>query len=226
MRLLVIFGMALSLASTARPDSIPPCQTDSLASYEALASGCLVGDLVFSDFVYRDTIIATEAGVPASSVTVTPILGPNVGLKFSGDFNVSALNIEDELLKFSVQTENGQPNIGDFGLSMDASFTGNGLVAIGENANNFAYHLEAYTFLGGTGLNQDKTIDPPLSSIVLRKDILVTGGSDGTASLVSFTETFSEVPEPSFFWLVTAGLPVMLYVRRRGRSTDKTGGNS
>lgn len=83
MKLLIAFGVGILLSLPALPDSIPVCQIDTLTSYEALASGCLIGDLVFSGFSYNDnTLLLNPTLVPASAVTVTPISGLTLGLRF------------------------------------------------------------------------------------------------------------------------------------------------
>ena len=130
------------------------------------------------------------------------------------------LTYKMSLLDFDVHTEGGQQYITDFGLAMDASFTDTGLVAIGENATTWPTIWRRLHSRLGRSLSQDKTIAPGLSSIDLRKDILVAGGRDGSASLVSFTETFSEIPEPNFSWMIAAGLPVILSFRKRASAVN------
>ena len=63
MKLVLLLGIVVLFATSARPNTIPACQTGTLASYEALSSGCLIGDLVFDSFSYHDTILANEPGV-------------------------------------------------------------------------------------------------------------------------------------------------------------------
>jgi hypothetical protein len=212
MRLKSVLLATIVIAMPARP-SVLPCQTGSLASYEALASGCLIGDVLFDNFKYNpDTIISTVGGVAATGVTVTPIAGPEFGLMFSGSYSAGMAEVEDAFLTFDVDSQADEPVIDGFGLAIDAAATQSGSVVVGENADNFAYHLETYVIASGSQLSAGKTISPAVSSLNLKKDILLDGGANGTASLNSFTETFSLAPEPgtgllsnSVLFLLSAG---------------------
>src|ERR1700687_1832968 len=111
MRLLLVALSAVMLASTAFPDPIQ-CQSDTLANYEALASGCVIGDKLFSGFAYHPNPLNLTTQVPDTAITVAPITGPDIGLKFSGPFSFSGLQVfHDTLIDFTVATVDHSPRM-------------------------------------------------------------------------------------------------------------------
>jgi hypothetical protein len=215
----------LAFAPSANASSL--C-TGSLDTLIALGS-CQVGDLLFSDITYTGTANPSGLVLPASAFNVTPILTVgDEGLSFSTGMSVvtrsnGASSFQDAVISFLVTDLSGA-FLDDIGLGFNGNWTGTGVTNISEN-----YCLGAATVIGCSAANagQANVHNPPQafndvlefphlsSQVAILKDVNVTSGISGTASVSAFSQTFSTVPEPVSFWLVGVGFCCLGALRRK-----------
>ena len=197
-----------------------------MADYLALGSGgCQMGDKIFSDFFYQPSSGGDGPAVAASAIFVAPV-NPgsyNPGIVFSSsNWFVSGVNsYYDASIAFNVTVLRGGAPINDATLTMgaDASVSGAGSASIGESivAGGGFPELGALD-VDATGPLVDHVSFAPTSTVEVSKNFFIgtslTG--DGSARIFSFTENFSEVPEPVGAILIGSGLLVLGAWRRRG----------
>jgi hypothetical protein len=192
----------------------------SLTTYTTSGYSCTIGGVTFSNFEY--TASGTNP-IAASSVTVDS-LGPagsgasfpslifpsDVGLQFSAPWNATSNNVtSDAAIEFEV-TIPGATSIEDAGLDQVSGITGTGAAGVVETGCNGPFNppLQPCNTTWGLLTNNTNqatgTIFAPTGSVIVGKDISVTAGSNGTASLSVVQDVFSTVvPEPR-------GLPALL----------------
>jgi len=199
----------------------PVCSTGTLQDYLAQAGPCEIGDKTFFDFAY---VGIGPIAVAPDDITVTPIFGTNVGLRFSGPFDVSGIDLVSEtFFAFRVATISGLPTIVKAFQHIDASFTGLGAVSVDERIDDgtlLGKSMNGRTSILSTQLDDSAVLNAS-SQIRVTKDIFVLSGALGSASLRSIDQTFqqtpgsSEVPEPSTIFLGLAGCLFLAGVRYR-----------
>ena len=228
-------AVVLVLCSTAFA-ALTPCPTDTLANYVAdfttAANGCYVLDKEFYGFtdVLQAGGTASTGGV---GILVSPLPVPlNPGLEYSlAGFSVGSNQSLDLKLGFDVAVIGGSHVIEDASLGIaGAQNSGTGSVTIGENVCAGGTFSNPGAGTGCPGGDQNLSLNvqnpgPPqvfydmkftsptpacpggLCNLVgVFKDVSVTGGSAGSASLSSFTQQFSEVPEPASVMLLGGAL--------------------
>ena len=196
------------------------------ANYASSDTACSVGDKLFYGFTYTPTDSGGAVAPDGTQVFVTPDPA-NVnepGLVFSSSmWSVSGNAIDgaiavDASIGFSVATVGNIPLIVDASLDFTGhnGATGGGQAFIGETV------LE-----GGNsvGLEVDSTNGPYLSianfsavstlSVTKNLQVRIARGTTGTASITSFREGFSEMPEPVSCVLFGSGLLGLGILRRR-----------
>jgi hypothetical protein len=213
-----------------------PCAPGTTNSYTALGStGCTLGDkLVFGFIVQGDFPIVLD---------ITPdVVSPlNPGLIFTGSpgpITESAGQLQAFKFQYAVQSLSGKLSIKDASATMQASQTGTGQVQIlqgvcpggvGDNCltapGNIPLTLIAN---GGQKITTAEVGFAQTSVVVEGTNLLVAGGSSGTATLSAFAQHFSQVPvqavpEPGSLALFGSGLLGLAWFRRccrRGETTD------
>jgi len=212
-----LFFASLLLASSALA-STTTCQSGSLSSYLVPGFSCQSGSLIFTDFDYRGT------GQDAGGILVAPLADfDNEGFKFTGQWNAISHNgvssSEDSVIQYTVQHVGGL--IDTLSLSFGSSVTGTGVASVSEQfCLGASLNTCPQVSQGSVGVTNpgagfsNKAFFAGVSSISVSKDIKVTSGSNGTASISNVTDTFSS-PEPLSFVLLGTGLLGITLMSRR-----------
>ena len=134
-------------------------------------------------------------------------------------------SFQDSLSGFTATTVNHLALLSDLDPTFNGAFTGTGATGVTEQ-----------NCLGGTiancptGGKQIKVTNPPpsfndavtfaaaVSTLSVSKDINVTSGINGTASISRVINRFSQVREPASYVLLGAGLLALGLLRKRARS--------
>jgi hypothetical protein len=228
--------------------ALVPCPTNSLAFYvgtfTTATTGCQIDDKVFYGFTDLLTAGggASTGGVGIQVSPITTAFNPGLSYTLSG-FSVGSLSSLDLKLGFDVATISGARVIEDASLGMaGASITGTGMVSIGENVCAGGVFSAPLAGTGCPAADQNLSLSvanpgPPATFFDMKftssttacpgglcnlvgvfKDVGVNGGSAGSASLSSFTQQFSEVPETSSIVLLGTAFMLTSMVFRRKRA--------
>ena len=234
MRLSVLLAVTLvAFASMASAEPIfPTCIAGgTMASYEALGvGGCVIGDKLFNNFSYSSTGSGTATAVPDSLVFLTPVdagtYSPGPGIVFSSNNwvvpgSTTVTSILDMSFRFTVTVLPGGHLIDDASLTLgNFNMTGNGTGNIGESLCNAdcSAQLGRRLDVSAGGQLFDETSFAGTNTVVVQKNfsLAVPRNSTGSISVSSFTENFSEIPEPVGAILIGSGLLALGAWRRRG----------
>ena len=216
MKLLAIFA-SLLFASTALATTTS-CQTGSLSAYLASGFSCQSGSLIFTDFEYQGT------GSDASSITVKPLTASDEeGFQFQGGWNAHSVNgastSEDSRISYTVEHPGGL--IDTLSLAFGSSVSGTGVSTVQERfclgsslASCPSVNQGAISLTNPGAMFSNRAFFAGVGSVSVSKDINVTSGVSGTASIANVTDTFSS-PEPLSFVLLGTGLLGIGLMRRR-----------
>jgi len=174
----------------------------------------------FSNFSYSSSPVNSPP--LASDVSVKAFnAGLEAGLTFSGAFNAVAGSTVDYSFGFTVTAPKGGL-INDATLSgVFSTFNGTGTGSIGETILNAANGQAIGTLeVSSNGPTSDTINFAGVNSIIVQKDMILVGGSNG-ASLSIFNQGFSSssVPEPASLALLGIGMTGFLAFRRFFKKT-------
>ena len=214
---LLAFLASLTLASTALATTTS-CQTGTLTSYLASGFSCQSGSLIFTDFDYQGT------GRDASSITVNPLTDyDREGFQFQGGWSASSANgastSEDSRITYTVNHPGGL--IDTLSLAFGSSVSGTGVSTVQERfclgsslVNCPSINQGAISLTNPGTMLSNRAFFAGVGSVSLSKDINVTSGLNGSASISNVSDTFSS-PEPLSFVLLGTGLLGIGLLRRR-----------
>ena len=225
----LLVATLVALASMASAAPLCTAVGSTMADYVALGStGCQIGDKVFYNFFYSSSGGGLGVAVPASAVTLSPVGADtyNPGIAFSSDNwfvpggSTTRTSVIDSSISFTVTVLPGGHPIDDASLTL-GSFdqVGAGTASIGETV----LAADGFTQLGfmGVGTNGQLAAEvnfAPTSTIQISKNFALFVPQNGTGSIrvSSFTENFSEIPEPVGAILIGSGLLALGAWRRHG----------
>ena len=219
----ITFSALLAVAPTL---ATPICTSGNLAAFTSLTDGCSIDNLIFDNFRYFSVpVFGTPVAVPASEVSVTPIVEPGrPGLSFAGSWTVTNGSI-DYLIFYEIRTASGEPTISN--AYLDWSFSRNGFSVAS---------LDEFLCLGGTLTTgcmgtpavhfhlrsspvpsdpSDSVSFAPVSRVTVLKDVFVLG-FPGSATISRADNQWGQVPEPNSMLLICCGV-VALAVYRKAR---------
>lgn len=213
----VLFSACATVISlfTAAAASCP--SGDTLAQLEALGS-CQVGDKIFSDFTYTDSVSGGATAVLATAITVDTVgpgedvSGANYGLEFNGSWTADNGQTSDGDIGFEVTVVNGAGmEITDAGLAQTSGIFNGGVASVSEQGCSGAGCTPGTWAVltledGSTDQGASDTILSPTGTVTVSKDINVVAPNGGFASISLVTDTFSQtaVPEPRALSLLLA----------------------
>jgi hypothetical protein len=233
MKSLIIRAALVSLATLAvseRANAAACAATGTFASLEA-AGSCTIGDKTFGNFTYSPSQTGGASEVPASAFNYATISNVNDqwGFVFTFPLSAGANQTNDIALGYTVTVTSGAALIDS---ATDGPITGNitgtGAAAVGET-----YCLGGSTTVGcsagdlgvlGASLpnsSLDRVSVPGencllangcpffrVSEIAFAKDLITSGGPDGTASLSILVNTVDQapIPEPASLAILAASL--------------------
>lgn len=200
----------------ARAGSVPlPTTLDTLLPAGTTATVVGAETLTFSNFGYSPTPVA--GSVPASAVNVLPFtVGNETGITYTAGWFAAAGTTVDIALTYVV-TAPGRELINDVYLGLTGGvFGGTGAISVGEtlrNAATGAYITSLEASIPGQ-LVSTGTFDG-VQSILVTKDILIYGGSNGaTVSIVDQGFSSTSIPEPTSMALLGIGMASFFAYRR------------
>ncbi len=220
MKQLTLSLLVLATAS-GRLEAAPLCVSGSLQDYINLgSSGCMAGNSVFSDFA-NQPVSAFAASVTPGNILVNPVSGP--GLAFSGVTAAGAGEVFESFFRFRVAGLVGGASVslGGANLFGDGSVTATSDICAGGmfpgsdpiGCTGSSAALVAAELVGFSQ-NPDSTTFPAVSALDVFLQLTTDGGALGLASFDDATFTVTEVPEPSTFVSLLAGLAAVRAVRR------------
>jgi hypothetical protein len=234
-RFLIFAGALITVATTAMAAPIPACVVGTYASYEALTNGCVINNLLFSNFTDQESATGTAIALSATGITVTPdTFSLDEGLGFSAAWSVATPGSLDSVLRFTVQTLNGANTLNDIDLSFNGAVTGNGTSGVTETycvgstlgTAHCPSAIQTIAVSNPPGGNSGPIVQTfgATNSLSVAKDISVNsgtavGGQKSTASITVVDNNYSQtvVPEPMSFVLLGGGLLGIGLLRKRTR---------
>ncbi len=214
----ICFAALMSVAPLASASSL--CVTGTLASYEALgASGCSIGTNTLFDFNIPSGITGATAIAPGS-IEIIPSGGttaPTLTFLISSTASDGALL--EALIDYSIS---GNEYTSDSITLADSSSTGNGAVTDIQNyciggsfdstgVKNCSTGDKGGLLLLGDGSDSGSFTQTPFLNVT--DDFTLDSGGSGagnTAAGGKITDSFTAVPEPATYLLLTAGLVLVM----------------
>jgi hypothetical protein len=224
-----MIGAALLLAAVGLQATPVTCAslTDTYAALQT-AGSCTIGDKTFSDFTFSS---ATVTNTGLLFTTVNDVAG-EYGFSFSTSQLFAAGTAAADLsIGFTVATTSGKKLIDSAEVTQTGSAFGGGYGTIGETVCLGSPlvtcpkgdTLSMATSSGALGTDLSDSITFTNQSLVgISKDLFVTGGGTGFASISNFTDTVNQsaTPEPGFYGVLAGGLAgIFMFAKRRSKKT-------
>ncbi len=183
--------------------------TFSLGELISSQQSFIVGDKMFSNF----SCVKAGIGTPnvCDDINVNTLDDLDYGIQFQADFSAIAPNTVDFLLGFDVMVLDPDFWINDVELSFDSSTTGNGLTNVTETVINLdpskgpigapLAQIGVFVSENGQVLKDEAFLEFNTKKLRVAKDVILSGGTNGTASILTIDQRFSQkrenVPEPA-----------------------------
>jgi hypothetical protein len=200
-----------------------------MADYVAQSSvGCIIGDKLFSNFLYIGTAFGTGVVAPDTQVYLTPVGADtyNPGIVFSSNGWVvpgaapGVNSYVDATIGFTVTVLNGGHLIEDASMTLSSFATaGTARANIGETVTPGGAQGSLNLAVDSAGALVSHQYFTPTDTVTVLKDLILAAPpsafGSGSAQITSFAENFSEIPEPVGAVLIGSGLLALGIWRRR-----------
>jgi len=195
---LLPLGITLLMA----PASAAPCAKATLASYIALgSSGCLLGNLLVSDFAYHRNADGGAAEITADQIDVTPLIVPgNYALQFAAPWSVEGGQSQASKITYQVHAQATSIQVQQLSLDgngFEAGMFGNVIVnetfaSPAGNTGNLEVFLKC-TEVCRSHTSANVSITPTGALVIVDKVTLKS--KLGHAALASFTDWLVVCPQ-------------------------------
>ena len=215
---LALLFIAVGLVS-APVGAVPIKLSDLIANQGSIT----VGDKLFSDFTFSLSGQAPYTPSGASGINVDGIvIGGNNGLRFSGGMHAGPGGDVDLLIGYTVTVLDPNYWISGIVLRFNGSVTADGFTNVTETVSNGVNIVGQATVVNAPPV-LDQTIylnTPFLTTVDVVKDIYLSGGQNGTATISFIDQAViqTRVPEPTTLVLLGLGLLAFGASRRGGRA--------
>jgi len=176
----------------------------------------------FSDFTYSTSPVGSPPA--AADITVKEFsAGPNNGLTFSGAFLAAPGTVVDYAIGYVVTAPQGFTFTNATLSGVFSTFGGTGTVSIGETLLNAATGVSvgALEISSPPGSTSDNINFVGVNSIIVEKDLILNGGSNGASvSIINQGYSSSVIPEPTSMALLGIGLSGLFTLRRLFKRTS------
>ena len=214
---------------------------------EITPSGIQVGNLLFSNFSSTSYMNGTIAVAPESgSIKVTGVyVDGNYGIRFNAPWLAGSEAKVNSTISFQVQTASGSEmyiNNNLFALSVSSVGSAAGLLNAvetvwdAEPGSSGANQLSSLSLLDTTDLANQKLTDyrdfsvngslATVNKIWVKSSITLVGGDAGESGIThlsEFTQTFTQIPEPTSAGMLCSGTIMAMLWRSRNRKQLRRG---
>ena len=227
----ILYSALVASPSTASSLTADTCETDTCTLGELMGGlSFIVGDKVFDDWETvhnRSTSSADPLETVVGAIADQPQL---VRLLFDGQENRSLYaegnDFIDFAFRFKVRATDATQRLKDVGLRL-RRFQSNG----GMEMTEFVYDeggslIDSFAVLAASPFQPAMTdVFDPREVIVVEKHIFLDGGIDDegeplTSFIYTFSQDFSQTPEPSTWTMLVIGVGVIAGLKYRVRRRD------
>lgn len=221
-----LLGVCFAVVASAFAGPIPTCISGTYASYEALSNGCVVNNLLFTNFSDVEEATAPAVILTTSAITVAPdFFALDEGLDFNSSWSVSGSGQLGSILTYTVQTLDNSNTLSGTSLSFNGVATGGGGAGVittycvgsslGTTSCPTTDQIITVTEPIGPSTAPPQTYGPTNVLSVSNQIVVAANGGMAAISVVDTNYAQTAIPEPMTFTLLAGGLIGIGLLRKR-----------